>query len=135
MDLLFPSGGAGLLDLMSGSSSFGDLADAGHHRTPASPETLERLLASLWQGEIEYLIVEEGPVYVQIAGDGDGPYMLQYCPGDDVPMWQVEPGVDGTTACNVVRRVVAGDPAWAAGIEWVPLDLGRRAKRTRRRER
>lgn len=124
MDLLFPPGGAGLLDLVSGSSTFGGLTDAGHQRAPATPETLERLLTSLWQGEIEYVIVEEGPVFVQIAGEGDGPYLVEYCPGPDVPMWSAGDagrGVDGLTACTVLRRVVAGDPNWAAGVTWAPM--------------
>jgi hypothetical protein len=133
MELLFPSGGAGLLDLVFSSHS--DLAGGSHEAAAADPATLERLLSSLWQGHIEYLIVAEGPVFVQIAGEGDGPYALEHCPGEDAPMWCVEGGVDGLTACTVLRRVVAGDANWAQGLAWTPLDLGRPAKRRKRRER
>jgi hypothetical protein len=135
VELLFPSGGGSLLGaLFDSPSSSQSIAAGGHSGVPATAEALEQLLSSLWSGYIEYVIVAEGPVFVQIAGEGEGPYLLEHCPGEDAPMWCVEGGVDGLTACNVLRKVVAGDPNWASGLAWTQLDLSR-PKRKKRRDR
>ncbi len=115
MDLRFP-GGAGL------SSLFGTVPQIGPASSgvlPATPEALEDLLRALWEGWIEFLIVEEGDVFVQVAGAGAGPYVLQYQPPGGAPMLEVPgSGVDGVTMCTVLRRVVAGDPSWHVGLVW-----------------
>ena len=115
MDLRFP-GGAGP------SSFFGSLpmvGAGGAQVVPATPEALEELLRAVWEGWIEFLIVEEGDVFVQVAGQGEGPYVLQYQPPGGADMLQVPgAGVDGQTMCTVLRKVVAGDPSWHVGLSW-----------------
>lgn len=120
MDLRFPSGSAGLSSFLTDLGSHAGTAASGV--LPATPERLEELLRALWQGWVEFLIVEEGDVFVQVAGEGAGPYQLQYQPPGGGAMLQAAGGViDGLTMCDVLRKVVAGDPGWHAGVAWEPF--------------
>lgn len=117
MDLLFPGG--------AGPSLFWDADQhSSNVRVPATPEALEDKLRAVWDGRIEFLILEEGDVFVQAAGQGNGPYELDYQPPGGATMLRATgAGVDGVTMCTVFRKVLAGDASWHVGIGWEPFPL------------
>jgi hypothetical protein len=63
------------------------------------------------EGNIEYVILEEGERFLQAAGDGDGPYQLEYCPG----------GADRAGVRDALSSFLRGDTAWQTDREWAPL--------------
>ena len=44
---------------------------------------LDEALSALTRGDVEYLILEEGDCFLQVAGEGDGPYQVQRSDGGD----------------------------------------------------
>jgi len=131
MDLRFPAGSAGLFASWAGSAS--DLTVGDDASVPATPEALRELLAALAKGWIEYVGLHEEPIFLQIAGDGDGPYMIQYSPGDPSAMMHVPSGGSLAQATSAMERVLARDPGWHAGLVWQPFDPGGRTGGRRRR--
>jgi hypothetical protein len=120
MDLRWPDSGS-LLDSL--------LSDAGH-TAPSGAGTLpgvtraqlDDALAALLRGDVEYLILEDDARFLQAAGEGAGPYQVQFTADGDT-MHDLDGGADATTMQRMLRAYLAGDATWRDG-PWVPA-LGR----------
>lgn len=116
MDLRWPDSGS-LLDSL--------FSDAGHPATSGSgslsgvtPAQLDEALAGMQRGDIEYVILEDGPRFLQAAGEGDGPYQVQVT-DDGETMCDVDGGADATTMQRILHAWLRGDDAWR-DARWVP---------------
>jgi hypothetical protein len=110
---IFTPGGGSIFD--SSALSATNAASA------ATPERLGQALDALAQGRIEFVGLGEGDQFVQAAGQGEGPYLLQYQPPGGGAMVHVPAGADRATVVRVFHQVLAGDPAWHQGLTWQPL--------------
>jgi hypothetical protein len=71
------------------------------------------------QGDIEYVIIENGNEFVQAAGAGDGPFALEFSPASGA-MQEVRGGVDVDTVRVVLLAYLHGDAAWRRRCAWSP---------------
>jgi hypothetical protein len=78
-------------------------------------------LEAMTRGEIEYVILEEGDEFVQAAGDGAGPYALQFSPASGDGLEEVPGGVDASTVRATLLAYRRGDRAWRGSLRWSPL--------------
>jgi hypothetical protein len=130
MELRLPSGSAfdSVLDTRS-------IVDAAGHSVVDEPteEDVQAAVAAMGDGYVEFVILASADgVFVQAAGDGDGPYALQRCDGDADAMRQAEGAVDRATVLHTLLAFRAGDPTWDAEQEWVALGGGRPEGKRRR---
>src|SRR5438067_1685967 len=70
-------------------------------------------------GRGEFVILsQQRHVYIQAAGEGGGPYCLEYRDGDDEPHFRA----DGDWQKDDVQRAflwyLAGDPRWRTEFPW-----------------
>jgi hypothetical protein len=116
MDLRWPDSGS-LLDTLF--SDAGNTAMSGSGSLPGvTPAQLDEGLAALQRGDVEYLILEDGPRFLQAAGEGGGPYQVQVT-GDGETMHDVDGGADATTMQRILHAYLRGDVAWR-DAPWVP---------------
>jgi hypothetical protein len=116
MDLRWPDSGS-LLDSLF--SDAGNSAMSGSGSLPGvTPAQLDEGLAALQRGDVEYLILEDGPRFLQAAGEGDGPYQVQVT-GDGETMHDVDGGADATTMQRILHAYLRDDAAWR-DAPWVP---------------
>ena len=76
MEMRVPSGGS-FLDSLGTTLPRGSDAAV----DDVTIEQLQEALGAIRQGHIEYIVLSEGDSFLQIAGDGDGPYQVEYNPG------------------------------------------------------
>ena len=125
MELRIPGGGAFLTGMFGGQD--GGLVGSESVIVAAEPDLtpahLDEVLARLNRGEIEYVSLTHEPAFLQAAGEGVGPYQLEYNPGQ----LENQVGVAGGVPLDDVRRVflafMAGDPSWSKSHEWRNLGL------------
>ena len=82
---------------------------------------LAEALAALSRGDIEYVILEAGDEFLQAAGEGDGPYALQFNPAGGDGLLEVPGGVDGAALRTALLAYHRGDPAWRGALRWSAL--------------
>jgi len=75
-------------------------------------------LAALARGEIEYVILESGGEFVQAAGEGAGPYALQFNPAPGDGLLEVPGGVGEAAMRAALLAYRRGDPAWRRPFQW-----------------
>ena len=80
-------------------------------------EALEAMAA----GHVEYVILEAGDAFLQAAGEGAGPYALQYSPGAGAAMLEVPGGVGAETMRKVILAYARGDLGWRGALGWAPM--------------
>jgi hypothetical protein len=80
-----------------------------------SEEQLARALDALERGEIEYVILEDGEAFLQAAGEGAGPYAVQFSPGSGGDLIEIGRAADAAAMRETLRRYRRGDPAWRIG--------------------
>ena len=75
-------------------------------------------LDAMTRGEIEYVILEEGDEFLQAAGDGAGPYALQFSPASGDGLEEVGGGVDGQDGAGHAAGLSPRGPglAWVAAV-------------------
>ena len=78
-------------------------------------------LDAMTRGEIEYVILEEGDEFLQAAGDGAGPYALQFSPASGDGLEEVRGGVDGQRCGPRCWPIAARDRAWRGSLRWSAL--------------
>jgi hypothetical protein len=78
-------------------------------------------LAALARGEIEYVILEAGDEFVQAAGEGDGPYALQFNPASADGLLEVPGGVSDAAMRTALQAYRRGDADWRRPFQWLPL--------------
>jgi hypothetical protein len=79
-------------------------------------------LDALARGDIEFVILEEGNAFLQVAGEGEGPYQVEYCAGDANDMVRIPGAVDQQTARRVMLAYRRADPDWRAPHQWQKLE-------------
>jgi hypothetical protein len=82
---------------------------------------LGEALAGLARGDIEYVILESGDEFVQAAGEGAGPYALQFNPAADGGLLEVPGGVSDAAMRAALLAYRRGDPGWRRPFQWLPL--------------
>jgi hypothetical protein len=78
-------------------------------------------VAAMSRGDIEYVVLEDGAEFVQAAGDGAGPYALQFSPASGGGLEEAAGGVDASTVRSALLAYRRGDPAWRRSLRWSPL--------------
>lgn len=119
MDLRLPDSGSWLLALVSSPGPAGGAAS--DLVTGVTPAQLDAALSALQRGEIEYLILEDGSCFLQVAGEGAGPYQVEVAFGDET-MHRLDLAADPVVVGRIMHAYLLADPAWRDGPWTPPLD-------------
>jgi hypothetical protein len=120
MNLRLPASGLLLESLLGGLGTPGIEPGNTTVRHP-TPDQLSAAIEAMAGGHMEYVILEEGGQFLQAAGDGNGPYALQYFAGAGEPIIEVPGGVDAETVRTVLAAYLRGEPAWRGALAWQPV--------------
>ena len=72
----------------------------------------------------EFIILSQGEeVYIQAAGEGFGPYTLEYRDGDEDNHFQCTRELSKPEVQSAFIGYLKGDPSWKSNLEWKPLDI------------
>jgi hypothetical protein len=117
MDMRLPESGSVAASILGGlgrtpADGYGLAVDA------VSEDQLVAAIAAMIRGDIEFVILEDGPAFVQAAGEGDGPYALQCRPPSGDGLLEVQGGVDSATMRGALLAYHRGDPAWRGQHRW-----------------
>jgi hypothetical protein len=82
---------------------------------------LATALSALSRGEIEYVILEDEHEFVQAAGEGAGPYALQFNPAGGTGLQDVPGGVSEAAMREALLAYRRGDTAWRRPFQWAAL--------------
>lgn len=82
---------------------------------------LVEALAALVAGELEYVILEDGEAFLQAAGEGAGPYALQFNPASGDGLQEVPGGVGEAAMRTALLAYRRGDAAWRGPFQWSAL--------------
>jgi hypothetical protein len=82
---------------------------------------LVEALDALARGDIEYVILEDGDAFLQAAGDGDGPYALQFNPASGDGMLEVPGGAARSTMRAALLAYRRRDASWRGPSRWSAL--------------
>ncbi len=83
-----------------------------------SAEQLDDSLAALARGDIEYVILEDDEDFLQVAGEGDGPYQVQV--SEQAKMREIAGGTSAAAMREIVQAYRRGDPGWRDAA-WTPM--------------
>ncbi len=118
MILRFPGSGTVLGALLSGLGQTAGIGnDEAAIESPTAPQLVEAIEA-MARADIEFVILENGDAFLQAAGEGDGPYQLEYRPRADGPQIAVDGGVDKETLRRVMLAYRRGDSGWKGSLSW-----------------
>ena len=119
MDMRLPESGSLLESILSG---LGRTTNDGEGlAVPAVTEAqLVEAVTAMTRGDIEYVILEDGEAFLQAAGEGAGPYALQFSPASG-DMTGVPGGVDEPTLRAVLVAYRRGDAGWRGTTKWAAL--------------
>jgi hypothetical protein len=121
MNLRLPDSGSLLGSVLSGLGRSA-IDDGSGIAIPAVTEAqLAEAIAAMTRGDIEYVILESGDAFLQAAGEGQGPYALQFSPASGAAMIEVPGGVDANTMRAVLLGYYAGDPGWRGACRWAAM--------------
>lgn len=117
MNMRIPDSGTLLGSMLS---SLGRTPASGDDRTidSVTDAQLVEAIAAMERGDVEYVILDNGAEFIQAAGDGDGPYALQFSPASGDAMEQAHGGVDASTVRAVLLAYLRGDAAWRSACAW-----------------
>jgi hypothetical protein len=73
------------------------------------------------RGDIEYVILEDDDEFLQAAGDGDGPYALQFSSASSGGLLEVAGGVNVATLRSVFAAYRSGDRTCRDRFRWSPV--------------
>ena len=120
MDMRLPDSGSLLGTILGG---LGRTTNDGEGvAVPAVTEAqLVEAVTAMTRGDIEYVILEDGEAFLQAAGEGTGPYALQFSSGGDAAMTEVPGGVDEPTLRAVLEAYRRGDAGWRGTCRWSTL--------------
>jgi hypothetical protein len=82
---------------------------------------LATALSALSRGEIEYVILEDGEAFVQAAGEGVGPYALQFNPAGGDGLREVPGGVSEAAMRDALLAYRRGEAGWRRPFAWAAL--------------
>lgn len=121
MVMRLPGSGTLLESLLNGLGQPAVPTDSGTSVDAVSEAQLKEALNSLAHGEIEFVILEDGPAFLQAAGEGDGPYAVEHCENEGAPLTGIDGGVDRATAERVMLAFRRGDAAWRLSHSWTAV--------------
>jgi hypothetical protein len=121
MDLRLPSSGGLIESLLDGLGRSASDSAGGTIVSGVTAPQLDQALDALRQGHIEYVILEHGDTFLQAAGEGDGPYHVQFSPGPAGPMLEIRGGVRAERMRSILREYLQSRDFWRTGPEWSPL--------------
>ena len=134
MELRVPSGASLLDSLLRDTTTPAGLVGGDAVIAGVTSAQLDDAIAGLRRGEIEYLGLHHGEAFVQVAGEGDGPYLLELNPGRVEDQVRVPGGVSAAGMRAALHGFLVEDPTWALPFSWEGAGLGddRRSASTRR---
>lgn len=118
MRLRLPDSGSVLGALVG---SLGDPAtpSSGNWTTESvTAEQLDEALTALCRGDLEFLILEAGEDFLQVAGEGDGPYQIEV--SEHGEMRALAAGALLAAMREIVHAYRRGDTGWRDAA-WTPL--------------
>jgi len=116
MIMRIPGSGTILEALLSGlgrTTASGD----DHAVDRVNDEQVVAAFDAMARGDIEYVILESGDEFLQAAGEGAGPFALQFQASSGV-MQEVRGGVDAATARVALLAYCRGDGGWRGTATW-----------------
>ena len=118
MNLRIPGSGSVLEALLDNLGNTVADAVGGRLVSSVSEAQLDQALDALARGDIEYVILEDGDAFLQAAGEGDGPYVLQFTPGSGQDLIDLRGGANADTMRDIFRRYRGGDSDWRIRYSW-----------------
>ena len=74
------------------------------------------------KGRGEYIILSQNPdTFMQAAGEGNGPYVLEYRDGEIPAHFQCTMKLVKAQVRDAFIKYFNGDPTWETSYEWEPL--------------
>lgn len=130
MDMKLPGSGSLLEALFHDGSSALDSGDGCVVSNVSESQLLEAVDAMV-RGDIEFVILEQtdadggghGDAFFQAAGEGDGPYEINYKPANDDTLQAVAGGVSGDAMRAALLSYRRGDGRWHVAHRWVPIEF------------
>ena len=109
MDLRFPDGTS---DAYAGTG--------GGVKSNATEDDLIDALSALENEEIEYLILQDPQtkLFMQVAGNGSGSYVLEHNEPNDDAMQHAKGDIDGTQITDALTAFLNYDPTWRTMFQW-----------------
>jgi hypothetical protein len=111
-------GGTSILDILTGSPETGGGVGGGAVVPRVTPDQLQEALASLRAGHVEFVILEDDPGFQQVAGDGNGPYVLERHAGDGSPPLIAAAPLSFEQVHRAMHAYLAGQLEHD-GVQWV----------------
>lgn len=75
------------------------------------------------KGRGEFIILSQSQqVYMQAAGEGYGPYTLEYREGDDESHFQCSQDLEKSQVREAFIKYLEGDESWKTSHEWKTLE-------------
>lgn len=125
MELHVPGGGGWFDALVRGDTTgVTDLASGEIALAEVTPAQLDDAIAALVRGDVEYLALHDAGTFVQVAGDGAGPYEIEYNPGQLADQVRVPGGIAVDPLRAALHGYLGRDPSWAAPLTWQSAGLG-----------
>ena len=118
MDMRLPGSGSLFESFLDGLGRSANDSTGGSTVTSVTPVELDQALEALQQGHIEYVILQHGEAFLQAAGEGVGPYQVEFRSGSDRPMQEIRGGVDVDRLGSIMRAYIEGGDLWRPGPEW-----------------
>ena len=87
-----------------------------------SEAQLNEALDALVRGDIEFVILESGDAFLQVAGSGEGPYQVQHRAGGAVVVTGIAGDVDERTVRAVMQAYRRADSSWSTPHQWQKLE-------------
>jgi hypothetical protein len=85
---------------------------------PVTEAQLGEAVTAMASGELEYVILEDGEAFLQAAGEGAGPYALQFSPASGDGMEEARGGATEAAMRAALQAYRRGDPSWRRPFEW-----------------
>jgi hypothetical protein len=118
MNLHLPSSGSLIEALLNNLGNTVADADGGTLVAAVSETQLDQALDAMKRGDIEYVILEDGDAFLQAAGEGDGPYVVQFTPGSEQNLIDLRGGATAATVRDVFRSFLRGEVGWRIRYPW-----------------
>lgn len=120
MELRLP-GSTDLFALLGPSTTTADLTPGDDAIAMVTPAQLDDAIAALARGDVEYLGLHHGDAFVQVAGEGVGPYQLEASLGTIEQQVVVPGGVTLDGVRVALHGFLAGDDSWPQSFPWEHL--------------
>jgi len=85
---------------------------------------LVSLFARDWGSDEFAILAQEGEVYIQAAGEGDGPYVLEYRNGGADSHFECAPTLTKAEVESAFMKYFRDDRSWMTDHEWSRQDFG-----------